>query len=495
MMYVGRYALFDEIASGGFASVHLGRTVGAGGFARTVAIKRLHRQYARDPEVSAMFLDEAKVVARIRHPNVVPTLDLIAEEDELFLVMEYVEGATLKHLLREARRRQRSVPLGIVLRIVSGALHGLHAAHEARNEHGEPLQLIHRDISPDNILVGVDGLARLLDFGVARAFGHFQSTREGEVKGKLAYLAPEQVRSEALTRKTDIFSASCVLWEAMTGRRLFRARTIAAMAHMVLHETIEPPSAVADTPKKLDGIVMQGLERDPERRWPTARRMAAAIEALGELASQSAVGRYVRQAAADKLVDRSRAVSLVEAHALSEFSELPPQSARPRFWSAPFVSPPSQMPSQSPSQSPPSQPPTSLPGPPRVPNASDLRDAGLSAPLSSPLSTAALSTQALSRRPITTILLAMLAGALLVAAGAALRTPPEAPVHTREPPPVVIAAPAPPAPQVAPPSAPTATAPPSAGHEPPAPTPEPPAIKAGHGGRPGPTPPSLYGRE
>ncbi|MBW2458128.1 MAG: serine/threonine protein kinase [Deltaproteobacteria bacterium] len=318
LLQCGRYVVFDEFAHGGFASVHVGRTVGAGGFSRTVAVKRLHRQYAKDPEVSAMFLDEAKVVARIRHPNVMPTLDLIAEDDELFLVMDYVEGVHLKYLLREARRRKRRIPLAVALRVMSETLGGLHAAHEAKSATGDPLMLVHRDVAPDNILVGTDGMVRLLDFGVARAMGQFHSTREGEVKGKLAYITPEQVRSDPLSRRTDIFSASVVMWEAMTGRRLFRAKTITATAHALLSQPIDPPSVVADTPKKLDGIVMQGLERDPERRWQTAAKMAAAVQAVGDLASQQAVARYVRQAGSTRLAERARHIAAVEAVPLDD---------------------------------------------------------------------------------------------------------------------------------------------------------------------------------
>ena len=312
-LIVGRYAVFDEFSSGGFATVHLGRAVGVGGFARTVAIKRLHRQYARDPEVSAMFLDEAKIVARIRHPNVLPTLDLIAEDEELFLVMEYVEGVPLSFLIRHAKQRKRLIPLGVALRILCGALHGLNAAHEARDERGELMNLVHRDVSPDNVLVGVDGMPRLLDFGVAKALGQFHATREGEVKGKLAYITPEQVRGDQITRRSDIFSASVVLWEAMTGERLFKAKSVAAIAHALLTQEIPPPSEIAGTPKKLDGIVLQGLERDPDKRWSSAERMAAALEAVGELASQPAVARYVRQAGGERIAERARQVAMVEA--------------------------------------------------------------------------------------------------------------------------------------------------------------------------------------
>jgi serine/threonine-protein kinase len=326
LLYVGRYAVFDAIAKGGFASVHLGRAVGVGGFVRTVAVKRLHRQFARDPEVSAMFLDEARMVARIRHPNVLPTLDLIADGDELFLVMEYVEGVTLGYLLAHARERKRQVPLGIVLRIVCGALRGLHAAHEAKNEQGEPLQIIHRDVSPDNILVGTDGHARILDFGVAQALGQYHDTKEGEVRGKLAYMTPEQVSDEPLTRRSDVFSASIVLWEAMTGKPLFASRSVGAVAHNVLTMEIPSPTSVVDTPKKLDGIVLQGLERDPNERWVSAERMAAAIEAVGSLASEQSVAQYVRQAGAERLAQRAKQVAIVEAAELDMDEVVVPSS-------------------------------------------------------------------------------------------------------------------------------------------------------------------------
>ena len=316
ILFAGRYAVFEEIAHGGFASIHVGRTVGAGGFARTVAIKRLHAQYAKDPEVSAMFLDEARVVARIRHPNVCPTLDLIAEDDELFIVMEYIEGVTLRHLLRDAAKRKRSIPLGVALKILAGALHGLQAAHDAKNEQGEPMELVHRDVSPDNVLIGIDGMPRLLDFGVARALGQYHNTRDGEVKGKLHYITPEQVRGEPITSRSDLFSASVVLWEAMTTKRLFQAKSVAAIAHDLLTKDIPEPSEIADTPRKLDGIVMQGLERDPSKRWQSCAKMAAALEAVGELASDQAVARYVRQVGADRIAERAAKVAKVEAVAL-----------------------------------------------------------------------------------------------------------------------------------------------------------------------------------
>src|SRR5690349_1142721 len=183
---VGRYALFEEIACGGMAAVHVGRLVGPVGFSRTVAIKRLHPQYAKDPEFVTMFLDEARLCGRIRHPNVVPTLDVVATEGEIFIVMEYVAGEALSKLMKTAWQKNIPVPPRVAATILSSVLHGLHSAHQTKDEHGRELGIVHRDVSPQNILVGSDGTSRVLDFGVAKAAGRMQTTRDGQVKGKIA---------------------------------------------------------------------------------------------------------------------------------------------------------------------------------------------------------------------------------------------------------------------------------------------------------------------
>ncbi len=308
---VGRCELFSEIGHGGMATVFLGRWVGAGGFAKTVAVKALHRQYARDVEFVKMFLDEARVVARIRHPNVMPTIDLVDEGGELFIVMDYVEGVTLAHLMRQMRKLGQLVPVEMSLRIITGVLHGLHAAHEAKTARGEPLCVIHRDVSPENILVGVDGYARLIDFGIASALGRHTDTQEGQVKGKTSYLTPEQVRGEPLGPHTDVFSAASVLWQALVGRRLFRAKNLAEITYKILNSQIEPPGAHRpELDKRYDRIVLRGLERTASKRWPTAQQMAEALEAAGGQASHRQVGDWVRKVAADRL---ERTAVLVEA--------------------------------------------------------------------------------------------------------------------------------------------------------------------------------------
>jgi eukaryotic-like serine/threonine-protein kinase len=312
----GRYTLHDKIAAGGMATIHAGRLVGPVGFARTVAIKRLRSHFAEEPEFVAMFLDEARLAARIRHPNVVPTLDVVAVEGELLLVMEYVQGESLSRLLRAAGEKNVRPPPEIVVSIMTGVLHGLHAAHEARDESGEPLGVVHRDVSPQNILVGVDGVARVLDFGVAKAAGRLQTTRDGQIKGKLSYMAPEQVLSRPVDRRTDVYGASAVLWEALTGKRLFIGDNDGATLHNVLQGVVEPPSAHAPgLPPVLDSLTLRGLSRDPEGRFATAREMARALETAVAPVVASAISDWVESMAKDELEQRSRVIEAVESDA------------------------------------------------------------------------------------------------------------------------------------------------------------------------------------
>ena len=307
---VGRYLLCDEIAAGGMAAVHLGRLVGPVGFSRTVAIKRLHPQLAKDPEFTDKFLEEARLTARIRHPNVVSVIDIVTVGDELFLVMEYVHGESLARLARRA-----PIPLGIGLTVVADALYGLHAAHETKGENGEPLAIVHRDVSPQNIIVGVDGVARVLDFGIAKAASQ-APTQSEVVKGKLAYLSPEQLSRRPVDRRADVFAASIVLWEVLTGKRMFAGAEAGAIMHQVLHEELERPSKhVPDLPAALDEIVMKGLARDPDARFATAHEMAAAIEATKLLVRPPEIGAWVERTVPEALRTRSDVVARIEGDA------------------------------------------------------------------------------------------------------------------------------------------------------------------------------------
>jgi serine/threonine protein kinase len=226
---VDRYELVAEIASGGMATVFLARLSGVGGFQRMVAIKRLHPHLAGDQEFVDMFLDEARLAAGIHHPNVVSILEVGASPRGYYLVMEYIEGDTLARLLARAATSSQRVPEPIVIRVVLDMLAGLHAAHELKDEAGQPTSLVHRDVSPQNLLVGVDGVCRITDFGVARAATRLAGTRVGQLKGKIAYMAPEQALGQTdLDRRADVFAAGIVLWEVLAGRRLFKSENEAA---------------------------------------------------------------------------------------------------------------------------------------------------------------------------------------------------------------------------------------------------------------------------
>ena len=311
---IGRYLLFGEIASGGMATVHYGRLNGPAGFSRTVAIKRLHPQFAKDPEFATMFLDEARLAARIRHPNVVPTLDVVSTESEVFLVMEYVQGESLARLGRAVRAIMTPADTRILATVLAQVAHGLHAAHEAKDEQGEPLHIVHRDVSPPNVLVGVDGVARVLDFGVAKAAGRAQTTREGTLKGKLSYMAPEQLHGAPVTRQTDVYAVAVVAWEAFTGQRLFQADSEAAVVAAILQKPVKPPSEVAaHVPLAFDRVILRGLERDPTKRYATARELAVELERCVGIAPASEIGEWVENLAHDELLRRASRVTEIES--------------------------------------------------------------------------------------------------------------------------------------------------------------------------------------
>jgi serine/threonine protein kinase len=325
---VGRYALYGAIAAGGMATVHLGRLLGPVGFSRTVAIKRLHAQFASDPEFVSMFLDEARLAARIRHPNVVPTLDVVATGGELFLVMEYVPGESIARLSRVLRERQQTLPTRILSAVMAGVLHGLHAAHEAKDERGAPLGIVHRDMSPQNVLLGTDGVARVLDFGVAKAAGRMQTTREGQIKGKLSYMPPEQLRGATVNRQSDIYAAGVMLWELVTGQRLFAGDNEGAIVAKVLDGRVEAPSKVlmrgssaAHTIdsgtllalESIDSTILRALASEPSARFATAREMAIEIERKLPPATGSEVADWLEAIAKDVLSSRAAMVAEIES--------------------------------------------------------------------------------------------------------------------------------------------------------------------------------------
>ncbi|HSC86435.1 MAG TPA: protein kinase, partial [Polyangiaceae bacterium] len=310
---VGRYALYDEVGHGGTATVHLGRLFGPAGFSKTVAIKRMHPSVGRDPEVAAMFLDEARISSRIRHPNVVGTIDLLALDDDLFLVLEYVHGESLASLLDRLQKSSQPMPVPVAVHVMRDALAGLHAAHEALDERGEPLALVHRDVSPQNILVGIDGVSRVLDFGIAKALGRMQDTHTGQVKGKVAYMAPEQLLGQPVDRRTDIFAAGIVLWEALAGRRLFRTPNPGETVQRVLNAEVPRLSDfVPGVSPALADVVARAIERPMATRFASAHDFACSLEAVTELVSPRAVGEWMTHVAGEGLERRTARLRQIE---------------------------------------------------------------------------------------------------------------------------------------------------------------------------------------
>lgn len=298
------------------ATVHYGRLMGTSGFAKTVAIKRLHRALAQTDAFRKMILEEGRLAARVRHPNVVPPLDVLAEGGELLLVMEYVHGESLSRLLRSAWKANERVPLPIGAAILSNVLHGLHAAHEARDEAGQPLGIVHRDISPQNVIVGADGIARVIDFGIAKAVTSEEMTTAGTIKGKVPYLAPEQLEGDPATRRTDLYAAGVVLWEVLANKRLFTGADDGEVLRNIMSMKVQPPSAFnAVVPRAIDDVVLRAVARDPKARFESAREMALAIEEAVHLATGSVVGTWAERLAADTLAERAARIAEVEATA------------------------------------------------------------------------------------------------------------------------------------------------------------------------------------
>lgn len=327
-----RYEVLAEIGSGGMATVQYGRLNGPHGFTRSVAIKRLHPQFAKDPEFVKMFIDEARLSARLLHANIVATLDVIDGPGELALVMDYVHGESLWDLLRLSNQYGAHIPVRVATALAAGVLHGLHVAHEACDEHGRPMNIVHRDVSPHNILVGSDGVARLIDFGVAKAVGRLRTTPSGEVKGKLIYMAPEQLSGGEIDRRADVYGAAAVLWETLTGSPIFDGPSESSIVHAVLLGEIEPASGQReDVPPALDACLARGLARDPEARYATAREMALELERNVGIASQSELADWLQELAGARLTERSRLIASAQ--------DMPVAGTRPVFAAGPKTKP------------------------------------------------------------------------------------------------------------------------------------------------------------
>jgi eukaryotic-like serine/threonine-protein kinase len=315
---LGRYELLAELASGGMATVYVGRQRGAGGFERLVAIKRMHPHLGALAELAAAFMDEARIASLVRHPNVVNVHDVHETGGEYLLVMDYVDGASLANVMRAARKRGERIGRAAAIRIAIESLHGLHAAHEQHDLEGKPLAIVHRDATPHNILLGVDGSVRLTDFGIAKAAQRSVQTATGLAKGKFRYMAPEQARGAALDRRVDVFAMGIVCWELLTGRRLFEDEGDSEVLLTIAAGNYRTPRSVEPSvAPELEQIVMRALAFDANDRWPTARWFADALEgwarANGELCSGAEISRLVDELAGPEIRRRRQHVADVVA--------------------------------------------------------------------------------------------------------------------------------------------------------------------------------------
>jgi serine/threonine protein kinase len=294
------YELLAKLAMGGMAEIFLARA-SAAGVDRYVVLKRVLRQRAQDVRFMQMFLDEARLAAQLQHANIAQVHDIGQLGDSFFFTMEYVHGETLVEIFARANAQQRAIPIGCVLTIVAGAAAGLHYAHERIGVDGVPLGIVHRDVSPSNLMITYEGTVKLVDFGVAKAGHRTRETSTGTIKGKLSYMSPEQCRGKDMDRRSDLFSLGIVMWEMLTGERLFKVTgtEYEQMQRIVRDPTPAPSSRRADVPPELDAVVAKLLEKDPDQRFQSADELLEAIEAIavrtGSVLSTAGLGRFVRE--------------------------------------------------------------------------------------------------------------------------------------------------------------------------------------------------------
>jgi eukaryotic-like serine/threonine-protein kinase len=276
---LGKYDLLALLALGGTAEIYLARIDGTAGFEKFVVVKCLHDHLAEDPEFVSMFLDEARLGAQLDHSNIVQTLGLGEHDGRYYLVMELIAGLSLALVGRRAHERVRGglVPVPIVLEVAAQAAAGLHYAHQ-RGEGGQPLHVVHRDVSPQNLVITFEGIVKVVDFGIAKADRRETQTRSGTVKGKFAYMAPEQCLARDVDRRADVFALGVVIWELLTGRRLFKRSSTYETYQAVLACQVPPPSSVNhELDPALDALVLPALAADREARYPTAEALAEAV--------------------------------------------------------------------------------------------------------------------------------------------------------------------------------------------------------------------------
>lgn len=311
---LGKYRLIAELGHGGMAQVFLALARGPAGFNKLAVIKQIREQLADDPEFLTMFLDEARLAARLNHPNVVQTNEVGEDGKRYFICMEYLEGQPLNRIIQRLGR-ENGLPLGIHLRILVEALAGLHHAHELTDYDGTPLEIVHRDVTPHNIFVTYAGGVKIVDFGIAKALSQSAETKAGVLKGKVAYMAPEQARGDKVDCRADIFSVAVIMWEALAGRRMFKGLTDVVIIQKIVNGQLQSPRSVNPAvDERLDAVVMKALAHNREERYASAAEFAAAIEealeAIGDRSSLRDAGKLIQ---AQFEPERARIKALVEA--------------------------------------------------------------------------------------------------------------------------------------------------------------------------------------
>ncbi len=287
---LGGYDILYELKTGGMGEVLLARKLGTGGFEKLVALKTIRSDLRDVDQLRTMFLDEARLLGRLNHPAIAAVHDFGEDGETLYLAMEYVAGVRFSELVR------RDPPAVVCARAMAQACRGLHAAHELADLAGQSLNVVHRDVSPENLMLTFDGRVKVLDFGIALMRGRQAPVTEfGTIKGKPPYLAPEQIKNEPVDRRTDIFAAAVVLHEMITGEQVFQGDSVYAVARSIEHHDVPPPSAiVGDLPEGLDDAVLRGLQRDPQRRYQTAQEMAEALERVCNYAGGASLEAYAK---------------------------------------------------------------------------------------------------------------------------------------------------------------------------------------------------------
>jgi serine/threonine protein kinase len=274
----GKYRLIRPLAEGGMAQVYIAKQLGLEGFEKVVVLKRILPQHSKNPEFVAMFLDEARISARLSHPNLVQIFDFGLQDNCYFLAMEYLAGENLSSIMRAVAAKKEHIPSEIAATIIASACAGLHYAHSITDEKGVPLGIVHRDVSPSNLMVTHQGIVKVLDFGIAKAEGKLAETQTGVVKGKWVYMSPEQVKSEPLTGQSDVFSLGLILYELTTGVKLFQRDNELAIIAAVMTTEIKPPRQLRPMmPQEMEDVIMKAVDRDKSKRFQSAAEMERAL--------------------------------------------------------------------------------------------------------------------------------------------------------------------------------------------------------------------------